>query len=304
MVHILDGSCAVYGRISLPDKLVRSVVLFGYGVKQIGFRLPEKPSLIFNQISDPDTHQGSLKRCLKLVETTGVPVINPPLRVLESSREQVAEKLQDIPRLVMPKTIRFKPRSHHDPFREASDRGIELPFIVRVAGDHNGERMVLVENSDQIDSLYALPFDGRDFYLTQFVDFQSKDGLFRKTRIAVVDGVPMIRHHLINSGWMLHASSNDFMQRNAAHMAEARNYMAQFDATVRPAIADRISEISRRLGLDYYGIDCHISDQGVMSIFEANANMNILLIQRKEHREYVEAIKQQIVQLIANRCGG
>jgi hypothetical protein len=37
--------------------------------------------------------------------------------------------------------------------------------------------MVKVDRGDDFAALHALPFDGRDFYLTEFVDYKSPDGL-------------------------------------------------------------------------------------------------------------------------------
>ena len=60
MVNLVDGNCSVHGRIPLKQGVSAYYTLFGKGVKQKGVDLPKQPSMIFNQISDPDTHRGSL----------------------------------------------------------------------------------------------------------------------------------------------------------------------------------------------------------------------------------------------------
>jgi len=300
--YLMDGNASVQHRMSLGDREANSFVIFGKGVKQRGVAFKTPPAVIFNQIADPDTHRGALERCVELCDQVGTRVINDPQKVLQTSRDQVSQALQGIPGVMVPRTQRFQPRSPDDVFSRAAAEGFELPFITRVAGLHGGVSMVKVDSRDDISALHALPFDGRDFYLTEFVDYKSDDGLYRKTRIAVVDGVPLIRHHLIDSNWMVHASALELMDQRTALMDEANAVLADFDRAMRPAIEDRLAEINRRLGLDYYGIDCHVNGQGDILIFEANASMNILYNSRQEYERCVGVIANHILAMIDDRC--
>ena len=97
------------------------------------------------------------------------------------------QALQGIPRVHMPRTQRFRPNSPDEVFSRATAEGFDFPFIVRVAGLHGGVSMVKVDSREAYSALHALPFDGREFYLAEFVDYRSKDGLFRKLhRIRIV----------------------------------------------------------------------------------------------------------------------
>jgi len=300
--YLMDGNVSVQHRMSLGDRAATSFVIFGKGVKQHSANFRTPPAVIFNQIADPDTHRGALERCVELCDQVGTRVINHPRKVLQTSRDQVAQALQGIPGVMVPRTQRFQPRSPEEVFSRAAAEGFELPFIARVAGLHGGVSMVKVDRREDLAELHALPFDGRDFYLTEFIDYKSEDGLYRKTRIAMVDGVPLIRHHLIDSNWMVHASALTLMDQRTALMDEANGVLADFDRALRPAIEDRLSEINQRLGLDYYGIDCHVNEQGDILIFEANANMNILYNSRKEYEQCVGVITNHILAMIDERC--
>jgi len=300
--YVMDGNASVQHRVSLGDRAVTSFVIFGKGVKQRSVELKKPPAVIFNQIADPDTHRGALERCVELCDQVGTRVINHPQNVLQTSRDQVSQTLQGIPGVIVPRTQRFQPRSPDEVFSRAAAEGFELPFITRVAGLHGGVSMIKVDSRDDTAALHALPFDGRDFYLTEFIDYRSKDGLYRKTRIAMVDGVPLIRHHLIDSNWMVHASALALMDQRPALMDEANGVLTNFDRALRPAIEDRLFEINRRLGLDYFGIDCHVNEQGDILIFEANANMNILYNSRKDYEQCVGVIKNHILAMIDDRC--
>ena len=112
----------------------------------------------------------------------------------------------------MPRTVRFQPTSPEDVFERAASEKIDFPFIVRVAGDHAGKSMVLINSSADHKSLHVFPFDGRDFYLTEYVDYQDEAGLYHKQRIVVVDREPVLRHTLFNSNWKIHGSSRTFMR--------------------------------------------------------------------------------------------
>jgi len=300
--YLMDGNASVQHRMSLGDREATAFLIFGMGVKQRSAKFKKPPAVIFNQIADPDTHHGALQRCVELCEQLDTRVINHPQKILQTSRDQVSQALQGIDGVTVPRTQRFQPHSPNEVFSRAAAEGFELPFIIRVAGLHGGVSMVKVDSRDDHAALHALPFDGRDFYLTEFIDYKSPDGLYRKTRIAVVDGVPLIRHHLIDSGWMVHASALALMDQRPALMDEANSVLADFDGTLRPAIEDRLSEITRRVGLDYYGIDCHMNQQGQVLIFEANANMNILYNSREEYEQCVGVIKNHILAMIDDRC--
>lgn len=300
--YLMDGNASVHHRMSLGDRAATSFLLFGKGVKQHSVEFKTTPAVIFNQIADPDTHRGALERCVELCSQLNTRVINHPEKILRTSRDHISQALQGIAGVIVPRTQRFQPRSPDDVFSRAAAEGFELPFITRVAGLHGGVSMVKVDRRDSYAALHALPFDGRDFYLTEFIDYRSTDGLYRKTRIAVVDGLPLIRHHLIDSGWMVHASALALMDQQPALMDEANGVLADFGRILRPAIEDRLAEITRRLGLDYYGIDCHVNGAGEILVFEANANMNFLYNSRKEYEQCVGVIKNHILAMIDDRC--
>lgn len=299
---LMDGNCSVHRRLDLGERPVAAFTLFGKGVKQRGVEFKPPPALIFNQIADADTHRGALERCGELCSQIRASVINHPSNVLATTRDQVAHTLRGIPGVRVPQTQRFQPRSPDEVFAFADEAGFAAPFIVRVVGLHGGVSMLRISNRDDYASLHALPFDGRDFYLTEFVDYRSGDGNYRKTRFAVVDGVPLIRHHLIDREWKVHAASLEYMDQNRALAHEQNSLLADFDRTLKPQLAARVSEIAHRLGLDYFGIDCHLDARGEMLVFEANANMNILYNSRREYDECLGVIKRCLLQLIDARA--
>jgi len=292
-----DGCCGVYGYMNFGKARVNSLTLFNVPLKNQRIRIPKNTKLLFNEISDPDSHYQTLKRCEKLCSKLPLPVINHPTKILKTTRDNISVLLKDIPGLKMPETARFTPRSPEDIYTEINRAGLAFPVIVRTAGSHGGISSMLIGGRDDFDKLHVYAFDSSAFYLTEFVDYASDDGIYRKYRIVVVDGVPLFRHHLANNEWMIHASSRQFMEENEYLMEEARTLREAFDEQTLPAIKPAIDEITRRLGLEYYGIDCNINDQGNILIFEVNANMNVLSNTVKLLEPQLERIKEHIRKL-------
>ena len=137
-----------------------------------------------------------------------------------------------------------------------------------------------VEDPDDIQPQYALPMDGRDFYLTEFFDFKSPDGFYRKYRLAVVDGVVFPRHMIISDSWLIHAANQELMVQNPELASEEAEWLDSFNEVTRPSLEPAIAALSRLVQLEYFGIDCHLNQNGEMILFEVNPNMNILISSR------------------------
>jgi glutathione synthase/RimK-type ligase-like ATP-grasp enzyme len=274
-VYLIDGNASVHRRLPLPEDATGTFLIFGKGVPQHSIEFQKPPSLVFNQIADADTHRGALERCVELCDRLGTPVINHPRQVLKTTRDQVAEMLQGIPALTVPRTLRFNPRSPEEVLARARAEAFEFPFIVRVAGEHGGRRMVRIGTREDAAALHALPFDGRPFYLSQFVDCRDERGMYHKQRITFVDGRPLLRHALFSGDWNIHGRVRDFMLQ---HETWAMNFAREeaLETRLMPGLAQAFSEIARRLQLEYFAMDCCIHPDGQMVLFEANANMNVL----------------------------
>jgi glutathione synthase/RimK-type ligase-like ATP-grasp enzyme len=300
--YLMDGNCSVHGKLPLKKGIAADLVLFGKGVRQRSVNFATNPSLIFNQIADADTHRGALERCVELCAQVPSRVINRPDRIMQTTRDRISELLQGVPGVIMPRTVRFQPTSPEDVYERAASEKVDYPFIVRVAGDHAGKSMVLVNGEADYKSMHIFPFDGRDFYLTEYVDYKDEAGLYHKQRIVVVDGEPVLRHSLFNSDWKIHGSSRLFMlERETWEDDRARTH--QMDTELIPKLGPAIREISNRLELEYFGVDCNVRPNGEMLIFEVNANMNILFNQYPEMKDRMNMIHARIHTLLARHSG-
>ena len=301
-VYFLEGNVSVHDRLPLREGVAATYLLFGKSVRQQNVEFKPAPSLIFNQIADADTHLGALERCVEVCEQVNTLVINHPRQILQTTRDQVSQKLQGIPGVIMPRTQRFQPRSPEEVFSRAAAENFAFPFIVRVAGLQDGKSMVRVDGRDGLAELHALPFDGRDFYLTQYMDYCDEQGLHHKQRIAVIDGVPLLRHALYDTNWNVHGSSREFMMKQSGWDEEFA-YFDRINAELLPTMRPAIDEITRRLQLEYYGIDCHLRPDGQMLVFEANASMNLMWNKHPIIQYRIDAIIEQIHRMLTKYSG-
>ena len=224
-----------------------------------------------NQIADPDRCRLALERLDAILASNGRACFNHPRAILTTDRLSIAQKLSGIDGLHVPQTLRLildNPAALHEEIVAAD---MQYPILARVAGDHGGVSLIKIDAREDLPMLVKLNAFGKAIYLTAFHDFVSADGRYRKFRIAVVAGRFFLRHMLVGDGWLLH-----HRRRGAGTVEEEGQMLGSFDSTLGPRVASIVEEITRRLDLDYYGIDCHLSEDGEMTLFEANACMNIL----------------------------
>jgi glutathione synthase/RimK-type ligase-like ATP-grasp enzyme len=242
-----------------------------FGSRQPGKVTLPPADIIMNSICDPDTNAIALKEAGAALQRTTVPVINPPEKILATTRDSIYNLLRDIPGVRVPKTVRIAPLNAADVHRLAEANGLAYPFIFRSAGDHGGAGMILVENRDERQSLESFAFDGRDFYAIEFIDSRAEDMHYRKARIMVIGGKAYVRHLIISDSWMVHAKDRrSLMGSDEALRREEEAFVNHPPET----IDEQCFNIYKALGLDVFGMDCYVDEAGTMLIFEVNACMN------------------------------
>jgi hypothetical protein len=230
-----------------------------------------EPGPILNQIADPDRCRMTLEKLAVAIGESRRACFNHPRSVLTTDRLSVSRKLSGVDGLRVPQTLRLileNPAALHE---EIVAAGLQYPVLARVAGDHGGVSLVKIDAREELSALHKFNAYGKAIYLTAFHDFVSADGRYRKFRIAVVGDRFFLRHMLVGDGWLLHHK-----RRGAGTEQEEAQMLDSFDSTLAPRLEPTVKEITGRLDLDYYGIDCHVSEDGLITLFEANACMNIL----------------------------
>lgn len=264
-----------------------------------GDEVPVKlgPGALLNHAADADLCRQSLRLIERIAQKVGRPCFNHPSAIARTTRDEVARRLAGIPGLDVPGTIRTDAATPHDLAEAIARAGLVYPVLIRVAGSHGGLDMVRVEGPDAIEGVSALRRDGRSLYLTEFRDFASADGHYRKARIVVVGDQIFLRHFVVGNEWLLHTD-----KRIENSEKEERAMFASFDAKWVPRLQPMFSEIASRLDLDFFGVDCNINAAGQVLLFEANSCMYILKNMLPSPNMWdapIERIKSAVEDLIA-----
>lgn len=212
------------------------------------------------------------------------PVINAPLCIPSTRRDNASRLLQNIPGLFIPTTFRIS-RADLKSVANAELPLSELianhdfPIILRPLDSHAGRDLVKIENTAEIAE-YLSRVEDATFFLSKFIDYSGQDGQFRKFRIAIIDGTLFACHMAISSHWMIHYV-NAGMYEDAAKRNEERLFMENFDNFVRRH-ATALNEVHRRTGLDYLCIDCAETAAGELLIFEIDHAMIVHAMDNEE----------------------
>lgn len=229
------------------------------------------PAPMVNYLADPDIYGVALAKAGRVVRAMGPPCLNPPEAVQRSGRNAVAAGLQGIPGVVVPRTERLTASGPQDLARRIGERGMTYPLLIRPVGAHGGKGLLRIDDPREFEGLVAAWMCGAPVYVTEFHAFADADGVHRKYRLAVIGDEIILRHVIIGDSWLLHADSQALRTE-----ADEEARLTSFGRDLLPRIAPAVHEIARRLGLDIFGIDCHLDAEGRLLLFEANACMDFL----------------------------
>lgn len=265
-----DAGNIPYRHIMPPDAYTRLVWYMEHARDD---QLADAPAfdLVFNTIGDPDLAGPSQDAVQRFLEGNARPLLNHPDRVARTHRHLTPGLLGDLAGVLVPRTERVEAQEAAAVGLAvvAERRGLAAPLLVRPLGSHGGRGLRLAENAD---ALAEAPRDIGDLYLTQFHDYRSPDGRWRKARVIFIDGRPYPYHLAISDHWMVHYETAG-MVGDAGKLAEEARFLADPEAFLGPVGWAAIEAIGRRLKLHYCGVDFAPLPDGRILVFEANATM-------------------------------
>ena len=144
---------------------------------------------------------------------------------------------------------------------------IGFPLIIRPVDSHAGFGLQKIESVQELAE-YIVDRPELEFYISRFVEYKNADGLYRKFRVIVVNGMAYPCHLAISTHWMIHYV-NAGMVDDAIKRSEEQKWMDTFETDFSARHADAIGSIAQTLDLDYFGIDCAETVTGELLIFEA-----------------------------------
>lgn len=248
-------------------------------------------------IAESEANQPLLRQVAELVRNWPRPVINSPERIAVLTRDGVCGVLAGTPGVLLPLTARTDRAAlitlTTDPATlGALLPGDDFPLIVRPLGSHAGQNLSKIATPGELSD-YLAAVDGDRFYLSRFVDYRSCDGLFRKYRIALIDGVAFVCHFAVSSHWMVHYL-NAGMNESAEKRRQEEECMAHFDQQFATRHAAALAEINERMGLPYLGIDCAETLEGQLLIFEVDNAMVVHAMESDPMYHYKKPAMQKV----------
>ncbi|WP_045836257.1 RimK family alpha-L-glutamate ligase [Hyphomicrobium sp. 99] len=201
---------------------------------------------------------------------------NAPLRIAGLTRDGVSDTFADEPMILAPSTVSVSRATlaklaANDLALGSVIAGANYPIIVRPVGTHAGHSMEKISNEAELVR-YLESRSESEYYLSPFVDYSGPDGKFRKQRIAFIDGKAFASHLAVSDHWMVHYLSAG-MAKYADRRAEEAAWMQDFDFDFAVRHAAAFEALHRRLGLDYFAIDCAELPDGRLLLFEADVAM-------------------------------
>jgi hypothetical protein len=202
------------------------------------------------------------------------PVLNDPRHLPLLARDTLSRALADAPGTCSPRAIAATRNMLHrhlqgvQPLPPLGAVDSAFPCLIRPLHAHAGTGLSLLNGDADLDAYLRLSLTDR-FYLTAFQDYAGPDGLYRKLRIAFIEGRPHLCHMAVSRHWMVHYL-NAGMTDSAAKRDMEAEAMDTFDIGFARRHAVAFDVLNRRLGFDYYSIDCAETPDGRLLVFEAD----------------------------------
>jgi len=230
--------------------------------------------LLFVAVGESDRTRSLLRNLDAAVASWPRPVLNQPGRIAQLSRDGVCDLLSAQPGIDLPVSFRVDRATLENVGRdettiEAIMDGEHFPIIIRPVDSHAGRGLTKLEGPESLGG-YLKTLRDREFFVARFVNYQGKDGFFRKFRIVFIEGHPFVAHMAISEHWMIHYLNAGMGESEAKREEEAR-FMATFDEDFAVRHASALTALVDRVGLDYFGIDCAETQQGELLIFEVDS---------------------------------
>ena len=233
--------------------------------------LRAKADLVVNLIGDADHDRELLPYAAGLVDALGCPVVNHPSLVAGSNRDRVAGRLAGVPLCRVPRTVRLAGAALSDALRDGGVAGFGAPFLMRVAGNHGGEDFDRFEDWHGVADFVARRPEAH-YYLSEYVEYRSADGYYRKYRLISVGGELLPYHLAIHDDWKVHHFRTD-MARHPWMREEEERFLRDPHLVFDAAHQEALRAVAAASGLDYCGIDCSLDRDGNIVVFETNAAM-------------------------------
>lgn len=259
----------------LEGSSVRLDILYVSPGEPLPAFIPEH-DVAFVAIAESKEHRTLFEEMQTIASNWPAPVVNPPALIKRLTRDGAYALLHDVPGFLMPANSRVSRMQLHAIAMGGKEISTvlpqhEFPIIARPLGSHGGEGLQKLEGPADI-AAYLTARAEAEFYVAPFIEYQRADGLYRKYRIALVDGHAYGCHLAISQNWIVHYLNAD-MTNNPANRAEEAHFLTQFDQDFGLRHRAALADIYERTKLDYAIIDCAETAEGELLLFEIGTAM-------------------------------
>jgi hypothetical protein len=252
-------------------------VLYMMPGKPLPAALPEH-DVAFCAVNESDENQPVLRLLSTLLANWPRPVLNNPEQIAHLSRDGVSSVFADDRNLCVPRVRRVE---RADLERVAGgqispenlSKNLAYPVLLRPVGSHCGKNLEKIDDAAALSCYLREMQDDQDgLFLGSFIDYRSADGMFRKYRITMIEGIPYLCHMAVSEQWKIHYV-NVGMAESVDKRAQEARAMGTFDQDFAQRHRAAFASIWEKLGLDYIGIDCGELPDGRLVIFEIETAM-------------------------------
>ena len=260
--------------------------------------------VVLNMISDVDDGCEALASSTAFIDGLGLPTINHPTHILGTDRVGVARILSDIAGCRIPRIARWSATDLLAPLAAERLRPFSWPLLVRLAGSHGGDDFERVETLAELAA-----FVGRhpeaEYYVSDYVDYRSPDGWFRKYRLFIVNGEVFPYHLAIGDQWKMHYFRTT-MDRHPWMQREEEIFLTAPGRALGSKVMSILKAMAPALRLGFFGVDCSLDHAGALLVFEANATMRVHGDNKTAHYKDapVQRIKDAFDAMLARAAAG
>jgi hypothetical protein len=252
-----------------------AVALFGTGglSADAEHRLLERTGgrVLINLICEPHAQRRALEQMRRFELATGIAVVNPSWAISATTRPLIARRLAHQARVRMPHCTHY-PAGALTLTEHVQAHGHTYPVLLRAPGRHGSAGLLRFDDADALAHIdAAVP----PCTVTDFVDFRSADGLWRKYRIVYAGDRLFRRHMLIDTEWNLVGAARRFMRDRPALLDEEQAWLEEPLTLENDSIEARVMHQFRAVQLDFGAIDCALLPDGDLLVFELNACLQL-----------------------------
>ncbi len=276
-IHV-EGCLPISSLAQKDEEIIKNSTVFIAGYhKRIKIEGSSRVNL-FNLVGDADSCKASLDSSERVASHVSIGrVLNHPRHVRKTARKYAPELFKGIPGLTVPRIYSIRAVCPAQIAKIISQKKLGYPLIIRVAGIHGGKEMTLVHNESELELISRDIYESRELLLIEYIERKATDNLFQKVRIAFVNGRYYPRHCIVSKDWAIHSESRTgYMSESSKARLQEREFLENFHDGLSVQQKQVLTEMNRRIGLDVWGMDCALTENGDIVLYEANACMNLL----------------------------